>query len=367
MSRRIVAGFDREDLLLSAVTQARKRGYPMADVFTPYPVHGMDEALGVRPTRLGILCFVLGAAGAGMAWALQYWTHSVDWRVNVGGRPFNAWPAYVPVAFEVMILMAGLGTVLAFFAASRLHPGKRALPPEPRATDDRFIVVVEGRDAAVDTAAVADFLRRHGAVSVEEQETPPTARGGFKVSRCLLPGLAAVLAGVVVLSRMTVFDPGRPNDALLAEMAAPVSYPAYSAHPDLPGGLTMQPPREGSIARGRLPLRFGTDPAEAERAGRELSSPLKPGDAAALERGGRVYANFCGVCHGPEGKGDGPVTKRGVPPPPSLLEGRAVKMAPGQMFHVTTYGQGNMPAHAGQIGPEDRWAVVMHLLSLQKR
>lgn len=366
MSRQVVATFDREDRLLAAVNAARERKFPVADVHTPYPVHGIDEAMGIRPTRLGIFCFVAGLAGAAIAMGFQYWTHSVDWRVNVGGRPFNAWPAYVPVTFEVMVLMAGIGTVLAFFAVSRLYPGRRAVLPGPGATDDRFLVVVEGRDGAVDVPAVVGFFRAHGAVDVADVEPAPPGRRANGAGLLLLP-LTAALVAVVVFGWTVVVDTSRPNDAILTGMMEPVAYPGDAPHPDLPGGTVAQPPQEGTIARGRRPLHFGATPAEAERAGRELRSPYESNDGVALARGGRVYANYCMVCHGPEGRGDGPVTKRGVPPPPSLLEGRAVGMAPGQIFHIVTYGQGNMPSHASQIVPEDRWAAALHVLKLQRR
>lgn len=367
MSRRIVASFDREDRLLAAVTRARAKGIRVGDVHSPCPVHGLDEALGLRPTRLGIVCFALGATGASVAMAFQYWTHSSSWPLNVGGRPFNAWPAYLPVAFEVMVLMAGIGTVLAFLAVSRLFPGRRAELPGPRATDDLYIVVVPAEEGIVDTAAVLALFRAEGAVAVEERNDAPPRPARAGGGRALVGGLAAAFAAVLLGSWWFVADPRRPNDKILAEMADPVSYPSYSSHPDLPGGTVMQPPQPGTIARGRAPLHFVKTPEDAERAGRELASPLTAADAGALRRGAAVYANYCAVCHGAGGQGDGPVTQRGVPPPPSLTAANAMGLPPGRMFHIITVGQGNMPAHAGQILETDRWAAVLHVLNLQQR
>ena len=85
------------------------------------------------------------------------------------------------------------------------------------------------------------------------------------------------------------------------------------------------------------------------------------------QRGARVFANHCAVCHGAGGGGDGPVTRRGVPPPPPLTNERAMRMPEGQLFHVLTYGQGNMASYAGQLSPEDRWAAVSHVMGLQGR
>src|SRR5262245_18811767 len=125
MSRRLlVAAFERENDLLGATTTARERGLRIIDVYTPYAVHGLDEAMGLKPSRLSRACLACGAIGVAIALWFQHWAMSVDWPINVGGRPWNSLPAFVPVAFEVMVLFAGLGVVLAFFIRSRLYPGK---------------------------------------------------------------------------------------------------------------------------------------------------------------------------------------------------------------------------------------------------
>ncbi len=101
------------------------------------------------------------------------------------------------------------------------------------------------------------------------------------------------------------------------------------------------------------------------RAGEELQNPFPPLDAARRERGATVFANFCQACHGPLGQGNGPVALGGFPPPASLLADRAVQMKDGQMFHVLTYGQGNMPSCAAQLSVDDRWSVILYVRMLQ--
>lgn len=185
------------------------------------------------------------------------------------------------------------------------------------------------------------------------------------IRRLLVPGLLiltiALLAGISVsLGR----DFERPNVRFLPEMVRSVPYDAFDASPVFEDGMTLRPPAPGTIARGHMPLGFGPGEEEALRAGRELTNPLAT-TTEALERGGRVYRAFCQVCHGEGGAGDGPVTTRGFPPPPSLLADNARGMADGRLFHVVSFGQGNMPAYAAQIAPEDRWKVVLHVRSLQ--
>jgi mono/diheme cytochrome c family protein len=160
---------------------------------------------------------------------------------------------------------------------------------------------------------------------------------------------------------------GERNLEFLPNMVQSVSYQTYAPNPNFPNGMTQQLPEPGTIARGHLPLHYSSSPTDAIRAGAELHSPFAPSDKRARERGAFVYANYCLVCHGPQGKGDGPVLERGVPLPASLLGERAVQMKDGQMFHVLTYGQGNMPPYAAQLARDDRWRVILHVRSLQQQ
>ncbi len=170
MSDRILlAKFEDERDLLAATDAVRRRGLRVLDAFTPYAVHGLDRAMGLRPSRLTWVCFVCGMAGAlGMLW-FQHWTASINWKLNVGGKPWNSLPSDVPVAFEAAVLLAGFGSVFALFLVSRLFPGKRPRGIDPRVTDDRFVLVIDEADAAFDTASVEQLLHQFHAVAVEER------------------------------------------------------------------------------------------------------------------------------------------------------------------------------------------------------
>jgi mono/diheme cytochrome c family protein len=150
-------------------------------------------------------------------------------------------------------------------------------------------------------------------------------------------------------------------------MVQSVPYDTFAANPNFPDGKTLQLPEPGTIPRGHLPLHFKATPEDALRAGEELRNPYRADDPKVLQRGKYIYANYCQLCHGATGKGDGPLTVRGVPPPPSFLAEKAVKMRDGQIFHVLTYGQGNMAAYASQIPREDRWYVTAFVRGLQKQ
>jgi hypothetical protein len=165
MSERcFVAAFESEDDVKAAVRSARHHGYLVQDVYTPYAVHGLDEVMGLRPSRLSWACLAFAILGASTGLWLQHWTSTTDWPLNVGGKPFNSLPAFVPVTFELAVLLAGLGTVAALFVRSRLFPGKTVVLPESRVTDDRFLMVIAEKDASFDSSRAAGMCEAHHAV-----------------------------------------------------------------------------------------------------------------------------------------------------------------------------------------------------------
>jgi hypothetical protein len=171
MSRRlVVATFEREEDLLRAARAARERGWLISDAFTPYAVHGLDHAMGLKRSRLPRVCFLCGLGGVVLALWFQYWTSAWDWPINVGGRPWNSLPAFVPATFETMVLFGGLGVVLAWMMVCRLYPGKKAVLPVPQVSDDRFALVVEESDQPFDRAAVQQVFRDCHAASIEDRE-----------------------------------------------------------------------------------------------------------------------------------------------------------------------------------------------------
>jgi hypothetical protein len=171
MSQRVyIAGFTDEKDLLRAVAAVRQRHWPVLEAYTPYPVHGLDEALGRRRSQLAMACFFCGLAGVILALGFQFWVTAVDWPLNVGGQPWNSLPAFVPVTFEAMVLVGGVGLVLAWLARCRLYPGKKAVLPAPGATDDRFVLVLGQDSPATDGVAIRALLQENHAVSVEERK-----------------------------------------------------------------------------------------------------------------------------------------------------------------------------------------------------
>lgn len=167
--RQMLLTFDREETLVAAVRDLRQSGFAIADIHTPYAIHGLEQAAGFGPSRLGWVCAIGGFLAAGSMLLFQSWTSAVDWAINVGGKPFNSIPAFIPATFEVGVLAGGLGTVLAFLIRSRLYPGKEPELPDEGVTDDRFVVIVDENDASFDRAVLETVALRHAAVRVGER------------------------------------------------------------------------------------------------------------------------------------------------------------------------------------------------------
>ncbi len=175
--------------------------------------------------------------------------------------------------------------------------------------------------------------------------------------------------GIVVvllfgLQKCLTNDPRELNVEFVPEMVHSVPFDAFAENPNYPNGQTLQMPVEGSIARGFLPEYSDGDLTE-ELAGKVLKSPIENSDKH-IARGEWVYRNYCQVCHGMTGLGDGPVTKRGVPPPPSLLSDKVKNMKDGQLYFIISNGKGNMASYRSQVQREDRWKVIQYLRTMEK-
>ena len=125
--------------------------------------------MGLRPSRLPWACFAFGAFGVAFGLGFQFWTMAVNWPLNVGGKPWNSLPALIPVAFELMVLLAGLGMVLVFLLRCRLLPGRQASPLFPDVTNNRFVLVLEHTADSHESASVPRLFHDFHAVQVEER------------------------------------------------------------------------------------------------------------------------------------------------------------------------------------------------------
>ena len=157
----LMAEFATPTALVQAAERARLEGYRQMDAYSPIPIEELSEALGLRRTRLPILVFLGGLLGGIAGYGLEYWTQAVAYPLNVGGRPYNSWPQYIPVTFETTVLGAALSAFVGMWALNKLpmpyHPVFN-VPAFVRASRDRFFLCIETTDPRFDRFQTAKFL-----------------------------------------------------------------------------------------------------------------------------------------------------------------------------------------------------------------
>jgi hypothetical protein len=169
----LLAEFDAPEALVTAAERAYADGYRRMDAHTPFPVHGLAEAIGFHANRVPLLVLIAGIVGAGLGFFSQYWAAVIDYPLNVGGRPFNSWPAFIPITFEVTILAAAVTAVLGMLALNGLPQPYHPVFNVPRfalATRDRFFLCIEAADPRFDPVATRAFLESLGAREVTDVE-----------------------------------------------------------------------------------------------------------------------------------------------------------------------------------------------------
>ncbi len=165
----LMAEFDSADDLLAQARQTYEAGYRKISAYSPFPIEGLAEAIGVRPTRLPYLVLLAGIAGAVAGFGLQYYASVIDYPLNIGGRPFNSWPSFAIVTFEMTILAAAIAAALGMLLRNGLPQPYHAVFNAPRfhrASQDRFFLCIEARDPLFDLAQTRDFLQSLGPTDV---------------------------------------------------------------------------------------------------------------------------------------------------------------------------------------------------------
>jgi hypothetical protein len=172
MSKNTIYGiFDCEEVLLSSVKEIRENNIEITEVYTPFPVHGLDKALGLKETRMAITAFIYGCIGISLASLMIYNIMIIDWAQNIGGKPnfsfYHNMPAFIPVMFECTVLFAAHLMSITYLVRNGLYPGGTSDSPDERTTDDKFLMVI---DVVGDTKLVKDLLLKTGASEINEKD-----------------------------------------------------------------------------------------------------------------------------------------------------------------------------------------------------
>lgn len=158
--------FDNEHHMKEAAVEIKKSGVKIFDIFTPFPLHGLDELLDIKRTRLPYVTFLAGLTGATFAICFQTWTHSFSWPLKIGGKPYFSLPAYIPITFELTVLFGAFISVFAFLFRSRLFPRPEFKNIHPRVTNDQFVIALE-QTAQLNEEKMRTILKSHHAVEVK--------------------------------------------------------------------------------------------------------------------------------------------------------------------------------------------------------
>ncbi|MFT4898899.1 MAG: hypothetical protein ACI9U0_000687 [Flavobacteriales bacterium] len=172
MSNKIYAMYDDDATLLHGAEKLVEKGVRIKDVFSPFPIHGIDPVIGIRKTRLAVCAFIYGLSGMILALAGMYYFMIQDWPMNIGGKPnysfYQNIPAFIPITFEITVLCTAHGMAITYFLRNKTLPGIAAKNPDPRTTDDKFVMEIETADAGMDEASLIEALKSTGAIEINK-------------------------------------------------------------------------------------------------------------------------------------------------------------------------------------------------------
>ena len=166
----LLAEFENPESLMHACAKVRDAGFAIWDAHTPFPIHGLEKAMGLKRSMVSALVLVMGLSGASLGMLMQWWTASVDYVMVVSGKPFFSWPAFIPITFECGVLGGAIGAVLGMLILARLPQHHHPLFNSEnfaRVTDDAFFISIEASDPKFDAGATQKLLQEIGATHVE--------------------------------------------------------------------------------------------------------------------------------------------------------------------------------------------------------
>lgn len=162
----LVGVFDDEDVLIHAIEKVRASGVKIFEVYTPFPVHGLDTALGYKPSNLPVAAFLFGLTGTILALTMMIGMLGFDWPMDIGGKPYIALPDFIPITFELTILCASHGMVITFIIVSKLRPYRMPFMFDKRSTDDKFVMAIDIDGNKVGRENISKLLQDNGAIEI---------------------------------------------------------------------------------------------------------------------------------------------------------------------------------------------------------
>jgi mono/diheme cytochrome c family protein len=391
----VLAEFDTPGELVEAARRVRDAGITEFDAYSPFPVHGIDPAMGIKRTVLPLVVFGAGFAGALGGAALQWYCNAYAWEWNISGKPTWSIPANIPIAYECGILIAAITCFLGMWAFNKLpqvwHPLFRK-DRFTRASDDGFFIGIDARDRRFDLEKTTRLLQEAGAIAVEPAyyDPDPTKKTMPKwITAFIVASTAFALIPFAIAAKARNSKSPDPHIHIFADMDYQPKYRSDQPMDMFVDGRANRGELPGTVARGNLAdddlFYRGLDgDAGAQKWANGFPAAYPDGrafvvDMALLERGRQRYDIYCAPCHGYDGRGQGMVPERvkmggGLWAARNLVEapdakgngGVVVQMPNGQLFNTISNGYNTMMGYAQQIPHADRWAIVAYIRALQR-
>jgi mono/diheme cytochrome c family protein len=383
----VLAEFASPGALVHGAAQVRDAGFTEFDAYSPFPVHGIDPAIGIKRTILPVIVFLGGFGGLVGGTFLQWWMNAWDWPWNVAGKPAWSIPANVPISYETTILASVLTTFFGMWILNKLpqvwHPFFKN-DRFARATDDGFFLGVEAKDAKFDLARTSALLEKAGAVHIEpcyldpepitERRKMPRWMWGFIIATTVMAMIPLALIARARASKST-----DPHYHIFPDMDFQPRAKSDAPFDEFPDGRANRGEIAGTVARGLLrdddpEYFYGLTGAGPGGKGGTwvtgLPARIQP-TPAALARGQERFNVYCAPCHGYDGQGRGTVPAKleqsgRIWAPANLTAPTIVVQPNGQLFNTISNGRATMLGYASQITVEDRWDIVLYVRALQR-
>jgi mono/diheme cytochrome c family protein len=388
----LLAEFDTPGELVEAARKVRDAGFTEFDCYSPFPVHGIDAAMGIKRTILPLLVFGGGFTGAVGGMLLQWYCNAHAWTWNISGKPVWSIPANIPIAYECAILFSVFATFFGMWGLNKLpqvwHPFFR---PDrfARVTDDAFLLGVEARDERFDLAKTKALLQDAGAIGIDEvyYDPDPGNKAMPKwITAFIVASTAFALIPFAIAAKARNSRSSEPHIHIFPDMDFQPKYKSDTAMDLFPDDRANRGEIPGTVARDLFQnddlFYRGLDNGQWTTA----FPKTYPDDGRAfnvdkdlLARGQERFNIYCTPCHGYDGRGAGMVPERvkasgGVWLARNLVEapdaqgkgGVVIQMPNGQLFNTISNGYNTMMGYAAQIPTGDRWAIVAYVRALER-
>jgi hypothetical protein len=390
-----LAEYDTPGELVEASRKVRDAGYTEFDCYSPFPVHGIDTAMGIKRTILPLLVFGGGFTGAVGGLLLQWYCNAHAWTWNISGKPTWSIPANIPIAYECAILLAVFASFFGMWILNKLpqvwHPLFRS-DRFLRSTDDGFFLAIDARDRRFDAAKTRALLQEAGAIAIEDvHHDPDPAKKTMPkwITAFIVASTAFALIPFAIAAKARNSHSPEGHIHIFPDMDFQPYYKSDTAMDMMPDGRANRGEIQGTVARGSLQTAEdfyhgleGGDGGPKWLTGFPKAYPDGHAfsvDMDLLNRGKNRYEIYCTPCHGYDGRGNGMVPERVKQgggawqarnlveaPTPDGKGGAVVTMPNGQLFNTISNGYNTMMGYAAQIPHADRWAIVAYIRALQR-